>query len=66
MGIRMVNLLLAVSGVHSSFIMHIINCCFVCGRFCSSKYCFLLDKCGQQVDIKGIIRDSYLFVFGVD
>ena len=26
-----------------------------------SKFCFLLGKCGQQVDIKGIIRDSYLF-----
>ena len=29
-----------------------------------SKFCFLLGKCGQQVDIKGTIRDSYLF--GVD
>ena len=26
-----------------------------------SKFCFLLGKCGQHVDIKGIIRDSYLF-----
>ena len=26
-----------------------------------SKFCFLLGKCGQQVDIKGTIRDSYLF-----
>ena len=26
-----------------------------------SKFCFLLVKCGQQVDIGGIIRDSYLF-----
>ena len=26
-----------------------------------SKFCFLLGKCGQQLDIKGIIRDSYLF-----
>ena len=26
-----------------------------------SKFCFLLGKCGQQVDIKGIIRESYLF-----
>ena len=26
-----------------------------------SKFCFLLGKCGQQLDIKGIIRESYLF-----
>jgi len=26
-----------------------------------SKFCFLLGKCGQQVDIKGTIRESYLF-----
>ena len=29
-----------------------------------SKFCFFVSKCGQQVDIMGIIRDSYLF--GVD
>ena len=26
-----------------------------------SKFCFFVSKCGQQVDIMGIIRDSYLF-----
>ena len=26
-----------------------------------SKFCFLLGKCGQQVDIRRIIRDIYLF-----
>ena len=26
-----------------------------------SKFCLLLGKCGQQVDIKGTIRESYLF-----
>jgi len=26
-----------------------------------SKFCFFMSKCGQQVDIKGTIRDSYLF-----
>ena len=26
-----------------------------------SKFCFFVSKCGQQVDIKGTIRDSYLF-----
>ena len=26
-----------------------------------SKFCFFVSKCGQQVDFKGTIRDSYLF-----
>ena len=26
-----------------------------------NKFCFFVSKCGQQVDIKGTIRDSYLF-----
>jgi hypothetical protein len=26
-----------------------------------NKFCFFVSKCGQQVDNKGTIRDSYLF-----